>query len=55
MNEQQLNKIKEDLAKQGVTAYRTHQGNNCIIVWYGRVECYYHFNADNEITSVIFD
>jgi hypothetical protein len=55
MNEEQLSKIKADLAEQGITVYNTHRGNNCIIVTYGRVECYYHFDSDNEITSVIFD
>lgn len=55
MNPEQLEQIKEDLAKQNITHYNTRQGNNCIIVNYGRVECYYLFDNNNQIANIIFD
>lgn len=55
MNENQLNTIQADLAKQGISQFSTRQGNGCIIVNYGRTECYYRFDNDNNIIEVIFD
>jgi len=55
MNEQQLEQIKLDMAKQNINNYSYRQGNNCIIVNYGRTECYYKFDQDNNIIDVIFD
>lgn len=55
MNQEQLEHIKQDMEKQNITNYSTRQGNNCIIVSYHRVECYYRFNQDNQIIEVIYD
>lgn len=54
MNEQRLQAIKADLASAGITHFDCYQGNDCIMVTYGRVVSYYHFRG-NTIVSVTFD
>lgn len=55
MNPDQLQVVKADLEKSSITRYNVRQGNGCLIVSYGRTECYYRFNQDNKLVEIIFD
>jgi hypothetical protein len=55
MNPDQLQVVKADLEKSSITNYGVRQGNGCLIVSYGRTECYYLFTQDNQLIEIIFD
>lgn len=42
----QLNAIKINLAKDGITCYDVQKGNGCWMVTYGRTVLYFFFNGD---------
>lgn len=46
--------ITASLAAQGVTNFELRNGNDCIWVSYGRVECYYTFR-DGKIVDIQVD
>jgi hypothetical protein len=54
MTTKQLEAIKANLARSGVTHYDAQPANGCIMVSYGRVCMYFVFNGDT-IVDVIVD
>lgn len=47
--------VKKDLDRLGVKYYDMRQGNECIWVSYGLVNCYYILDKKHNIRDVIFD
>lgn len=56
MNSNEVEVVKADLAARGIQVgnYTMRQGNNCIWVSHGLVDCYYIFN-DGKLVDVQFD
>lgn len=46
--------IEEDLKKKGITHYGMQRGNDCVWVWYGRVNAYYIFH-NGQIDQIQID
>jgi hypothetical protein len=54
MNEFEVILVHEDLRQKGIKNYTMRQGNNCIWVSYGLVDCYYIFR-EGQIVDIQFD
>ena len=54
MTTKQIEAIRANLLKDGVTNFNCYEGNGSVMVTYGRVVLYYIFNRDT-IVDVIVD
>lgn len=54
LNPLELMLIAEDLDKRGIQRATAYQGNDCIWIHYGLVDCYYIFR-DGKIADIQFD
>jgi hypothetical protein len=54
MNEFEVILVHEDLRQKGIKNYTMRQGNDCIWVTYGLVDCYYIFR-EGRIVDIQFD
>jgi hypothetical protein len=54
MNEFEVILVHEDLRQKGIKNYTMRQGNDCIWVSYGLVDCYYIFR-EGRIVDIQFD
>ena len=54
LNPIEVMQVQIDLEQKGIQHYNMRQGNDCIWVDYGSVNCYYIFR-DGKISDIQFD